>query len=308
MKRRVHISREQLEPYVKQGMNGRQIAAALGQAYGTVKKRLKEHGLKTCYVQRCSPETRKLLSDLAKRRIKERPETLHALNKGRNKSPPCEHLKQWLRDQGLVFVEEYQPLLHKDRFFSLDIAFPDKRIGIEVNGNQHYNPDGTLAPYYQTRHDLIEAEGWLLYELHFSTCYHIEAIAQLLPSILSSSTKVEFDYGAYFVNRKRRKLKLSEIDPNWRHRPRPGAQMHTWPDKETLGRLIWKKTLRQIAAGIGCSDVGLKKCCLKYGIVTPPQGYWRRLEAGYTHEEALTSQGRRRDRATGTKVRGRPGS
>lgn len=29
-----------------------------------------------------------------------------------------------------------------DRSFSLDIAFPEKKIGIEVNGNQHYERNG----------------------------------------------------------------------------------------------------------------------------------------------------------------------
>ena len=55
--------------------------------------------------------------------------------------------------------------------FSIDIAFPDIKFGIEVNGNQHYNSDGTLKPYYKERHDLIEKSGWILLELHYSSCY-----------------------------------------------------------------------------------------------------------------------------------------
>ena len=30
-------------------------------------------------------------------------------------------------------------MLNDGRFFSIDIAFPDEKIGIEVNGNQHYD-------------------------------------------------------------------------------------------------------------------------------------------------------------------------
>lgn len=88
-------------------------------------------------------------------------------------SVPCETLKQGLRDAGVNFVEEYQPL--EDRLFSVDIAFPDRKFAIEVNGNQHYNKDGTLKDYYRQRHDLITAAGWKLlelpYKLAFDTAY-----------------------------------------------------------------------------------------------------------------------------------------
>lgn len=69
------------------------------------------------------------------------------------KSVPSENLKSYLRSLDIEFVEEYNPLA--DRFFSIDIAFPNLMIGIEINGNQHYNKDGTLSSYYQERNDLI---------------------------------------------------------------------------------------------------------------------------------------------------------
>lgn len=86
-------------------------------------------------------------------------------------SKPCENLKQYLRDKGINFVEEYIPL--KDRYFSLDIAWPDEKIAIEVNGNQHYNKDGSLKKYYQERHNLLEENGWKIFEIHYSKCYNI---------------------------------------------------------------------------------------------------------------------------------------
>lgn len=64
----------------------------------------------------------------------------------------------------IIFIEEYKPL--NDRLFSIDIAFPDKMIGIEINGNQHYDIEGNLKPYYQNRHELIETAGWTLLEFH----------------------------------------------------------------------------------------------------------------------------------------------
>ncbi|MDY5668732.1 MAG: hypothetical protein SPK43_05840 [Candidatus Onthovivens sp.] len=58
---------------------------------------------------------------------------------------------------GINFIEEYCPFI--DSAISVDIAFPDIKIGIEINGNQHYNRDGSLKDYYQKRHDKLEEAG-----------------------------------------------------------------------------------------------------------------------------------------------------
>lgn len=84
-------------------------------------------------------------------------------------SIPCKILQSELIDAGIEFITEYQPLLHKKRFFSIDIFLPKLNLGIEVNGRQHYNSDHeTLAPYYQNRHELIEKEGITLLEIKAS--------------------------------------------------------------------------------------------------------------------------------------------
>lgn len=97
-------------------------------------------------------------------------------------SEPCEFLKKKLREAGLDFVEEYQPLAK--RFFALDISFPDKKIGIEVNGNQHYNPDKTLKKYYRERHDLIVESGWTLIELPYIEVYRDEKVNEIMKVLL----------------------------------------------------------------------------------------------------------------------------
>ena len=53
----------------------------------------------------------------------------------------------------------------------MDIAFPDKQIGIEINGNQHYERNGDLKPYYKDRHNYLECMGWKIYELHYKIPY-----------------------------------------------------------------------------------------------------------------------------------------
>jgi len=83
------------------------------------------------------------------------------------KSQPCEWLKTELKNKNYKFEEEFQPLLHKQRFFSMDIAFTEAKFAIEINGGQHYDTNGELKPYYQDRHNLIKAEGWEIWEVKY---------------------------------------------------------------------------------------------------------------------------------------------
>lgn len=86
-------------------------------------------------------------------------------------SIPCQNLKNRFKELGISFVEELTPF--NDYNYSIDIAWPDIKVGIEVNGNQHYNKDGTLVDYYQKRHNIFEERGWKLFEIHYSKCYNI---------------------------------------------------------------------------------------------------------------------------------------
>jgi very-short-patch-repair endonuclease len=110
------------------------------------------------------------------------------------KSIPCEKWKNYLKSQGIKFVEEFQPLRDLGRFFSIDIAFPDKKIGIEINGGQHYDTHGALKPYYQSRHDLIEGTGWTIYEIPYHIAFDEKLRAETTAAILGAPQKVVFDF------------------------------------------------------------------------------------------------------------------
>jgi hypothetical protein len=99
-------------------------------------------------------------------------------NNKKFKSIPCENVKDYLKKNNIDFVEELRPL--EDRQFSLDIAFPHIMTAIEINGQQHYNSDGTLKEYYQGRHDLIENAGWKIIEVHYSQCFNDDNISKFL--------------------------------------------------------------------------------------------------------------------------------
>ena len=137
-----------------------------------------------------SPEFSEKISKGRKLFLSENPEKHPWKKNSKFLSKPCEALKQYLKDKNIKFVEEWNPI--EDRYYAIDIAFPDIKLGIEVNGNQHYNADGSLKEYYQNRHDQIQNAGWKLIELHYSSCYNKTIIDSLL------TIKEQPDYTEYF--------------------------------------------------------------------------------------------------------------
>ena len=127
-----------------------------------------------------SKESKMKMSSSRKKYLSDNPNKHPWKNSSKFKSVPCEKVKNQLRLFGLTFTEEYKPL--EDRNFSIDIAFLDVKIGLEINGNQHYSDheNGILSEYYQERHDLIEADGWKLIEIHYANVYHKDFIRNLL--------------------------------------------------------------------------------------------------------------------------------
>lgn len=153
-----------------------------------------------------SQETRDKISKARIKYLRENPDKHVWKRASKFRSEPCEQLKKYLTDKGLKFVEEWTPL--EDRYFSIDIAFPDIKFGIEVNGNQHYNSDDTLKEYYQNRHDIITDAGWKLIELHYSSCFN----EQLISGIISHWKQP--DYSQYFeikrLRAEKRKVNAAE--------------------------------------------------------------------------------------------------
>ena len=128
-----------------------------------------------------SSETKKLLSNKRSEWLQSNPDHHPWKKSSKFISTPCEILKKRLRDEGIVFEEEYTPV--PGRFFSIDIAIPEKKIGIEVNGEQHYTRTGELKDYYRDRHKIIEEAGWDLIELHYAACYNEGVIGAMVKRI-----------------------------------------------------------------------------------------------------------------------------
>lgn len=61
----------------------------------------------------------------------------------------------------------------------------------------------------------------------------------------------------------------------------------------SLQQFAWSAPMRDIAAKVGMSDVGLRKLLKAHGIVTPPQGHWNRVHAGRSVADCPTFPPRR---------------
>ena len=158
-------------------------------------------------------ETKIKISNSLKKYLKNNPDK-HNWVTNKNRSKPCEHLKENLKNRNIFYMEEVKPL--NDYNFSVDIVIPEYKIGIEVNGNQHYKKDSNdliLDDYYQKRHDLIEKDGWKIIELHYKTIYD-KNINDIINKILEDR---EFHYDIntknYIINCLNRK-KICKICGN----------------------------------------------------------------------------------------------
>lgn len=116
-------------------------------------------------------EVKQVMALKRKSYLKENPDKHPWRKKDKFLSKPCEVFKEFLRKNNFIFLEEYIPLT--DYNYSIDIAFPIEKIGIEINGNQHYKNliTNELNDYYHLRHNLIEADGWKLLEIHYYNVY-----------------------------------------------------------------------------------------------------------------------------------------
>jgi hypothetical protein len=49
------------------------------------------------------------------------------------------------------------------------------------------------------------------------------------------------------------------------------------PSKEVLEKIIWDNPVKYIAEDYKVTDKTIRVWCKKYGISTPPQGYWSKI-------------------------------
>lgn len=248
-------------------------------------KNAKELGISfACRRNRVSEETKNKISEGRKKWLKSNPEKHPWRNRDKFKSKPCEKVKEFLSDLGISYIPEFLPEIG-DRAFSIDIALPDKKIAIEINGNQHYNNDGTLKTYYQERHDLLVAAGWNVFEIHYSACFNLEKWAEFVEILKNSEIVMEFDYFTYKPRKKiiKKCVDCGGLINKYSIRCKPCAakifrprkvNLEDRPSKERLHYMLWNTPTKKIGLTYGVSDNTIAKWAEAFCLTKPPRGYW----------------------------------
>ena len=253
-------------------------------------RNINNHCIK-CYrdlgLNKLSENTKKLLSEKRKQFLRNNPDKHPWKLKNKFKSEPCENFKKILRENNFSFIEEFTP--NCERNYSIDIVFPEKMIGIEINGNQHYERNGKLKQYYQDRHDYIESLGWKLYEIHYSLCFDQEYVLNLINQILAAENKVQFNYEEY-VQQKLEKKNLYSVCKCGNKIRKQSKHCNTCqqinrrkvkrPEKDQLHYMIWNDSALQISKQFNVCDNTIKNWCKMYKLNKPPVGYWEKIRCG----------------------------
>ncbi len=244
---------------------------------------------------RHTQESKNKLSLKRKQFLKDNPEKHHWRSQGKFNSKPCNNVKDFLKSSGISFVEEFDPQI-EGRFFSIDIAIPDKMIAIEINGRHHYESNGSLKPYYQERHNLLESAGWKVFEIFYTACFKFEAWVDFVNYLKGSEVVKDFDYFNYVPKKEVIKIKMEKNKnpskksykrasrkivkcPNCENLKHQHAKLCescyrmeqrkvTWPTKEELEDILTKLPMTKIGAKYNVSDNSIRKWCKYYGIET----------------------------------------
>jgi len=252
---------------------------------GVLKSRTASESLKISKNKRpkhkLSKETKLKISVARKKWLAENPDKHPWQNKSFvHSSIPCEKFKLFLKEKNIDFIEEYLPVVHIGRFFRIDIAFPDKKVAIEVNGNQHYESNGDLKPYYKERQSILEEHGWTVYQVHHTACFNPEKLSEFMDKVNNSEKKIEFDYFNYVPREKKKYFcacgnsisKKSKVCPKCYG---PSNRKIVRPTKDKLEKLILEKPLTELGKQFGVSDRAVKKWCKNYGIIDLPNNSYR---------------------------------
>lgn len=130
------------------------------------------------------------------------------LKYSRGQSKACEHFKEILKNNGINFIEEYTPYW-KERGFRLDIAFPDEKIGIEINGSQHYDKNGELNSISKEKQQFFEDHGWKIIQIYYNDVY--KENPKCLDDILSLPIRNKFYIKEDFDTRYKSKIEKQKI-------------------------------------------------------------------------------------------------
>lgn len=140
-----------------------------------------------------SDEIRKKISISMKKYLDENPDkTPYLLNHSSKESYPEKIFRERLERENIQFVQEYKILR-----YSLDFAFPDKKINVEIDGETHLQKN--VQKIDAERNKILQNLGWKVLRFRtFDVKTNIENCVQILKTELENSDVVQiFDIEKY---------------------------------------------------------------------------------------------------------------
>lgn len=134
---------------------------------------------------RCiSDETRKKISEARIKFLRENPDKvpykLNHYSKGRSYAE--DYWKTVLDSNDMEYIEQYQ-----FDSYTLDFAFPDKKIDLEIDGDQHYLDERIVASD-KRRNAYLSEHGWKTIRVKWSDFQKLTNKKEFIDSILKEIT------------------------------------------------------------------------------------------------------------------------
>lgn len=123
----------------------------------------------------------------------------------------CEYFKNILKNNNINFIEEFTPFWPESGY-RLDVAFPDEKIGIEINGSQHYNSNGELNENTLKKQHFFENKGWKIIQIYYKDVYkeNITSIKEILNLPIRSKEYIKEDIDTRYLAKKKKEQLLEE--------------------------------------------------------------------------------------------------
>lgn len=179
-------------------------------------KEIKLKRRKTCSneclakIRKHTPKIKKIIAKKRKEFLKNN-KNKHNWSMYKNKeSKPEKAFKKIINKINKEIIQYYIPP-ENDRFYELDFADINNKIGFEINGNQHYEKNGLLTDYYQKRHNYFIEYGWKIIEIYHILCFNENEIRKILQETYKGNINYsENKTNEIFTNKLLKKQKKEE--------------------------------------------------------------------------------------------------
>ena len=109
------------------------------------------------------------------------------------------HYKESLAEQNVrellekikdIHIKQFYVPPESERGFEIDFALVERKIGLEINGSQHYNRDGTFTEYHKTRKEYLEGIRWKIIDIDYKVCFDKTRLKEIINNVLGRN--IEF--------------------------------------------------------------------------------------------------------------------